>query len=576
MPSQQQPIVNEAGGARLEITTGPAPNWTMVVKTKSETQRIPVATQDLREAHEAQQRGEIKYLCTHSAGVALYLYHHQLWMASAPYEGTWTNAQRDGEDPATVAAIKAGVDLIDDSHWQYRDFFGLDEAPFVHLMSQYRVAVSADVNQTWSLMEPNGKADLREPCIMRNLPDTVAGQLRGEIVYLCTYRFTKYGEEESNNFYLYRNRIWMASEPPFSPVVWTHEQITGGDPSILAAITAEADKEIDGSDPPCPFVYENPPVVKRQKSARIQLAGNDCDSWLLLLPTKDGGRRLPCAAHDVDTIRTARGDDAIIHLTTVDAPATAYYLYHNEIWSAVPETGGAWTRPQWHGEDETLTTFIRMAAESYDVGDRWRARDPFLLPGQLVVKRHKQARLEVSPKTPTQWVLVMPDDEYGARRMPCVPRGTNLVEAREVLEREEILYLGTEVTEKNRPRSYYLYRNTVWSTRPLPGESWEPAQAMDRTTLDAVAREAGRHDDKRWRERDPFVSDRLSPGRREAIPQKVKILVWQRDNGRCVECGSRERLEFDHIIPWADGGSNTFRNLQLLCESCNRKKGRSL
>ena len=61
--------------------------------------------------------------------------------------------------------------------------------------------------------------------------------------------------------------------------------------------------------------------------------------------------------------------------------------------------------------------------------------------------------------------------------------------------------------------------------------------------------------------------------RREYIPDRVKIFVWKRDGGRCVNCGSRERLEFDHIIPVSKGGSNTARNLQLLCERCNRSKG---
>ena len=56
------------------------------------------------------------------------------------------------------------------------------------------------------------------------------------------------------------------------------------------------------------------------------------------------------------------------------------------------------------------------------------------------------------------------------------------------------------------------------------------------------------------------------------ISQKVKDLVWNRDGGKCVICSSNELLEFDHIIPFSKGGSNTYRNIQLLCENCNRKK----
>lgn len=68
---------------------------------------------------------------------------------------------------------------------------------------------------------------------------------------------------------------------------------------------------------------------------------------------------------------------------------------------------------------------------------------------------------------------------------------------------------------------------------------------------------------------------RNSP-RREIIPDDVKLFVWQRDNGRCVKCGSNSELEFDHIIPVIKGGSNTARNLQLMCGPCNREKGPNL
>jgi len=60
--------------------------------------------------------------------------------------------------------------------------------------------------------------------------------------------------------------------------------------------------------------------------------------------------------------------------------------------------------------------------------------------------------------------------------------------------------------------------------------------------------------------------------RREVIAQDVKDAVWRRDEGKCVECGSNEKLEFDHIIPFVKGGSSRYRNIQLLCEPCNRKK----
>jgi hypothetical protein len=70
----------------------------------------------------------------------------------------------------------------------------------------------------------------------------------------------------------------------------------------------------------------------------------------------------------------------------------------------------------------------------------------------------------------------------------------------------------------------------------------------------------------------PSRGDTRPAVRRQPIPERVRHEVWRRDQGRCVDCGSRERLEFDHIVPISRGGSNTARNLELRCESCNRRK----
>jgi hypothetical protein len=67
-----------------------------------------------------------------------------------------------------------------------------------------------------------------------------------------------------------------------------------------------------------------------------------------------------------------------------------------------------------------------------------------------------------------------------------------------------------------------------------------------------------------------------SSNNRERIPEEVRIAVWRRDEGKCVKCGSRENLEYDHIIPISKGGSNTVRNIELLCEKCNREKSNNI
>jgi len=63
---------------------------------------------------------------------------------------------------------------------------------------------------------------------------------------------------------------------------------------------------------------------------------------------------------------------------------------------------------------------------------------------------------------------------------------------------------------------------------------------------------------------------------RPRIPHDTRIFVWNCDGGCCRNCGSREELQFDHVIPLARGGSNTAENIELLCRKCNQTKSARL
>jgi len=57
------------------------------------------------------------------------------------------------------------------------------------------------------------------------------------------------------------------------------------------------------------------------------------------------------------------------------------------------------------------------------------------------------------------------------------------------------------------------------------------------------------------------------------IPTAVKVEVWKRDKGKCVMCGSKDNLHFDHDVPYSRGGSSLLaKNIQLLCARHNLQK----
>jgi hypothetical protein len=113
-------------------------------------------------------------------------------------------------------------------------------------------------------------------------------------------------------------------------------------------------------------------------------------------------------------------------------------------------------------------------------------------------------------------------------------------------------------------RRYALNRGSVWScVRDLEAGQWKllvdrVIKSGDAELATALAEETG------------------TSQTRERLSAEVRRAVWVRDQGKCARCGNRERLEFDHIVPVSRGGSNTERNVELLCEVCNRAKSDSI
>lgn len=60
---------------------------------------------------------------------------------------------------------------------------------------------------------------------------------------------------------------------------------------------------------------------------------------------------------------------------------------------------------------------------------------------------------------------------------------------------------------------------------------------------------------------------------RRNIPRATRAAIRDRYDGRCVVCETEGASTVDHVIPVSRGGDDDPSNLQLLCRSCNSRKG---
>ena len=166
--------------------------------------------------------------------------------------------------------------------------------------------------------------------------------------------------------------------------------------------------------------------------------------------------------------------------------------------------------------------------------------------------------------------LTLEDDaEETSRLQPIVESKAQLSQSEPIyldetfLASDDLFDLTHEQWQKY---NLWLYQNVLYGV--IKGHT----QAQDRLL---ILEKSDQERQKFERLTAKFSSERTEHIKyeRTRIPENVRIEVWRRDQGKCAGCGSRENLEYDHIVPVSRGGSNTARNVELLCETCNRAKG---
>ena len=67
-----------------------------------------------------------------------------------------------------------------------------------------------------------------------------------------------------------------------------------------------------------------------------------------------------------------------------------------------------------------------------------------------------------------------------------------------------------------------------------------------------------------------------SQRRRKSFSPELKNQLFKAQAGKCMYCGRKpgiDLMDIDHKNPMAKGGSDQKRNLQLICRTCNTRKG---
>jgi len=121
------------------------------------------------------------------------------------------------------------------------------------------------------------------------------------------------------------------------------------------------------------------------------------------------------------------------------------------------------------------------------------------------------------------------------------------------------------VVKEATPQNFYRDRSTKDGL-----QCW--CRVCDLARTRTYEREPYRQKCKRWYQENKERQKQAVKARKVALKERVSLSC----GGKCVYCGSTQRLQIDHVVPRSKGGANEISNLVLACQKCNRAKSDKL